>query len=90
MITLLILKMSSKSDEFKTKVVHKYLEIEDKKGALLQISKYYKVNISTLKLWINKFKTEGKIINLPTQGRKSYFSPNVEKKLQNILISQYQ
>jgi transposase len=77
--------MSCKSEEFKTKVVQKYLKIEDKKGALLQISKYYKVNISTLKLWINKFKTEGKIINLPTHGRKSHFSPNVEKKLQNIL-----
>ena len=77
--------MAGKSEEFKIKVVHKFLEIEDKKGALSQISKQYRINRKTLKNWINKYKKDGKVSTKSTYGRKSKFSQNIKNKINLIL-----
>jgi transposase len=77
--------MAGKSEEFKIKVVHKFLEIEDKKGALTQISKQYRIDIKTLKNWTNKYRKDGKISANSTQGRKSKFSQNIKNKINSIL-----
>ena len=77
--------MAGKSEEFKIKVVHKFLEIKDKNGALTQISKQYKIDRKTLKNWTNKYRKDGKISTKSTHGRKSKFPQNLKNKINSIL-----
>jgi transposase len=77
--------MAGKSEEFKIKLVHKFLESEDKKGALSQISKQYRITKSTLNKWINKYQKEGEISTNLTHGRKSKFTQTMKNKINSIL-----
>ena len=79
--------MAGKSEEFKIKVVQNFMDIEDKKGAITQISKYYNISKTTLRNWIKKYKTDREILILSTHGRKSKFSQKVDKKIKLILES---
>ena len=81
-------KFNRYSEEFKTKIIHEYLE--GKNGGSISLSKKYKISYRTIDTWIYKFKTQGNLTNdiYKNRGRKK--EQEIDYKERYEILKKYQ